>query len=67
MARPPPKKGGPLVLYEAPPRPVEATPVGKYAIRFKWNDGHESGIYSWEYLRNVCQCDECRSARGYSD
>ena len=64
---PPPKKGGLLVLYEAPPRPVEATPVGKYAIRFKWNDGHESGIYSWEYLRNVCQCDACRSARGYSD
>ncbi len=63
----PPKKGGPLVLYEAPPRPVEATPVGKYALRFKWNDGHEAGIYSWEYLRNVCLCDECRSARGYSD
>jgi DUF971 family protein len=46
---------------------VEATPVGKYALRFKWNDGHEAGIYSWEYLRNVCLCDECRSARGYSD
>jgi DUF971 family protein len=63
----PPKKGGPLVLYEAPPRPVEVTPVGKYALRFKWNDGHEAGIYSWEYLRNVCLCDACRSARGYSD
>jgi DUF971 family protein len=54
-----PKPGGPLVLYEAPPRPVEVTPVGKYAIRFKWNDGHESGIYSWEYLRRVCQCVAC--------
>ncbi len=40
-----------MVLYEAPARPVEVTPVGKYALRFKWNDGHESGIYSWEYLR----------------
>jgi DUF971 family protein len=57
---PKPKPGGPLVLYEAPPRPVEATPVGKYALRFKWNDGHESGIYSWDYLRRVCQCDQCR-------
>ncbi len=55
----PPKPGGPLVLYEAPPRPVEVTPVGKYALRFKWNDGHESGIYSWEYLRRVCQCAVC--------
>lgn len=55
-----PKPGGPLVMYEAPPRPVEVTPVGKYAIRFKWNDGHESGIYSWDYLRRVCQCGICR-------
>ena len=43
-----------LPMYEAPPRPVEVTPVGKYAIRFKWNDGHEAGLYSWDYLRNVC-------------
>lgn len=43
-----------LPMYEAPARPVEVTPVGKYAIRFKWNDGHEAGLYSWDYLRNVC-------------
>jgi DUF971 family protein len=30
------------------------TPVGNYAVRFKWNDGHEAGLYSWDYLRNVC-------------
>ena len=42
-----------LPMYEAPPRPVEVTPVGKYALRFKWNDGHEAGLYSWDYLRNV--------------
>jgi len=60
---PKPKPGGPLVLYEAPPRPVEVTPVGKYAIKFKWNDGHESGIYSWEYLRRVCQCRVCKPTR----
>lgn len=55
-----PKPGGLLVMYEAPPRPLEITPVGKYAVRFKWNDGHESGIYSWEYLRRVCQCGACK-------
>ena len=48
-----------LALYEAPPRPVEVTPVGNYAFRFKWNDGHESGIYSFDYLRRVCQCPSC--------
>ncbi len=58
-----PRPGGLLVMYEAPPRPLEATAVGKYALRFKWNDGHESGIYSWEYLRRVCQCSLCTSTR----
>src|SRR6202451_2412889 len=48
-----------LVMYEPPVRPVEVTPVGKYALKFKWTDGHESGIYSWEYLRRVCQCEMC--------
>ncbi len=46
-----------LPLYEDPPRPLEVTPVGNYALRFKWNDGHESGIYSWDYLRNVCDVE----------
>jgi DUF971 family protein len=54
-----PKQISILPLYEAPVRPVEVTPVGKYALRFKWSDGHESGIYSWDYLRKVCQCAQC--------
>jgi DUF971 family protein len=52
-----------LQMYEAPPRPVEVTPVGKYALKFKWNDGHEAGLYSWDYLRRVCQCGQCRPPR----
>jgi DUF971 family protein len=56
---PKPKPSTLLPLYEAPVRPLEVTPVGKYALRFKWSDGHESGIYSWEYLRRVCQCPQC--------
>jgi DUF971 family protein len=48
-----------LMMYETPAKPVEVTSVGKYALKFKWNDGHESGIYSWEYLRRVCQCEIC--------
>ncbi len=49
-----PKPPSLLPMYEAPARPVEVTPVGKYAIRFKWSDGHQAGLYSWDYLRNVC-------------
>jgi DUF971 family protein len=59
-----PKAQALLQMYEAPPRPVEVTPVGKYALRFKWNDGHEAGLYSWDYLRRMCQCEECTAARG---
>jgi DUF971 family protein len=51
-----------LPMYKEPAKPVSANGVGKYAIHFKWNDGHESGIYSWDYLRMMCQCPECRQA-----
>jgi DUF971 family protein len=50
-----------LPMYEAPARPAEVKPVGRYAINFKWNDGHESGIYSWDFLRRNCQCEQCTS------
>lgn len=51
-----------LPMYQAPVRPGSAAPVGRYAISFEWNDGHASGIYSWDYLRRHCQCEECRAA-----
>lgn len=28
-------------------------PVGHYAIRICFDDGHDSGIYSWNYLREL--------------
>lgn len=36
--------------------PLSATaiePVGNYAIRIRFSDGHASGIYSWSYLREI--------------
>jgi DUF971 family protein len=48
-----------LPMYTPPPKPASAHPVGRYAIQFNWQDGHSSGIYSWEHLRRVCQCREC--------
>jgi DUF971 family protein len=35
-------------------------PVGSYAITPVWEDGHEAGIYRWDYLRALCPCGECR-------
>ena len=34
--------------------------IGRYAIQISWGDGHSTGIYTWEYLRNLCECSECR-------
>jgi DUF971 family protein len=40
-------------------RKIEA--VGSYAITIEWEDGHHFGIYTWQYLRDLCLCSECRS------
>ena len=37
------------------------TTVGSYAVQIGWGDGHEAGLYSWEYLRAMCPCDRCRT------
>lgn len=28
--------------------------IGNYAVRLGWNDGHSSGLYTWEALRRLC-------------
>jgi DUF971 family protein len=53
---------GALPLFKATARPVSAEGVGKYAIKFSWNDGHDLGIYSWKLLRELCRCEECEAA-----
>lgn len=35
-------------------------PVGSYALRLVWFDGHGSGLYSFAYLRSLCPCATCR-------
>jgi DUF971 family protein len=38
-------------------------PVGNYAIRILFDDLHDTGIYSWEYLRRLGEEQEVRWAR----
>ena len=52
-----------LPMYEPPARAVQAEPVGNYAVRFTFSDGHATGIYSFEYFREICPCDECTANR----
>lgn len=32
----------------------KADMVGNYAIQFSWKDGHNTGIYTWEHLKKIC-------------
>src|SRR5262245_28612848 len=60
---PPKTAPGALPMFKAAAKPVSAEGVGKYAIKFNWNDGHDLGIYSWKFLREWCPCKECNAAR----
>jgi len=53
----------PFQMYKEKNRMVAIEPAGNYALKFEWNDGHSSGIYSYEYLRRVCPCPPCTAAR----
>ena len=33
---------------------TELEPVGMYAVRPTFSDGHNSGIFSWDYLNKLC-------------
>jgi DUF971 family protein len=33
-------------------------PVGNYAIKPTFTDGHDSGLFTWEYLLELCQNQE---------
>lgn len=32
--------------------------VGRYALNFRWSDNHETGIYSFRLLRELCEQNE---------
>ncbi len=34
--------------------------VGSYALRLAWADGHATGIYTFKFLRALCDCSACR-------
>src|ERR1700687_5631888 len=48
-----------LPMFKPKARAQAATQVGNYAIQITFNDGHATGIYSYEHLRTLCPCDEC--------
>jgi DUF971 family protein len=37
--------------------------VGQYAVQPTWGDGHGTGFYTYELLRDACGCDDCLARR----
>ena len=37
----------------APLTALSAELVGNYALKVRFSDGHDTGLYSWEYLRDI--------------
>ena len=52
-----------LPMYKPKITAKAAHAVGNYALQIDFNDGHATGIYSFDFLRTICPCDAC--ARQY--
>jgi DUF971 family protein len=50
------KNRDPLKVLKSDQKQIELVkwePVGNYALRLDWSDGHDTGIYTFEYLRQL--------------
>jgi prepilin-type processing-associated H-X9-DG protein len=57
-----------LPMFKPKTRARAAKAVGNYALQIDFTDGHTAGIYSFDYLRRICPCAECRGEfRGTHD
>jgi DUF971 family protein len=54
----------PFPMFKPALKMLGVEPVGNYAIRINWSDGHNSGIYSYEHFRRICPCAKCKAAFG---
>jgi DUF971 family protein len=44
-----------LVLGKEQVKIIGIEPVGRYALKFTFDDGHDSGLYDWRTLHTLCQ------------
>jgi DUF971 family protein len=64
-----------LLKTYRPPKPTIINPemykiqniqqVGGYAIQISWKDGHNTGIYSWEYLKKLAKDESSGKSQKY--
>jgi DUF971 family protein len=58
----PSSESGPFKMFAPVLKMLNVEPVGHYAFRIEWSDGHNTGIYSYDHLRKICPCAECKQA-----
>ena len=44
-------------------RAEQVSLVGNYAIKIRWSDGHDTGMYTYEHLLSLCPCEQCERRR----
>ncbi len=54
------KPANPFKMFTPTLKMLKVEEVGAYAIQIQWSDGHGSGIYSFDHLRKICGCPECK-------
>jgi DUF971 family protein len=52
--------GDVLPIFKPRVKAKAATAVGSYAIQIAFTDGHATGIFSFEHLREICPCKACQ-------
>jgi DUF971 family protein len=62
-AAPAPVSSPLLPMFKPKLAAKSAHAVGNYALQIDFNDGHATGIFSFDFLRTICPCEEC--AREY--
>lgn len=50
---PEPAASSPFPMFQPALKILRIEPVGNYALRIHWSDGHNTGLYTYEYLREI--------------
>lgn len=70
---------GETILFKTfkPEKKAEETPgmyeiknietVGGYAIQITWKDGHDTGIYSWDYIKKLTENQDNETSQDYTN
>jgi DUF971 family protein len=48
-------RGGTLPRHKEGVAITAIEPVGNYAVKIRFSDGHDTGLYSWDWLSELCQ------------